>query len=138
MSRYCTIEVEFQDEQALICALMETGNWTQDQLEVHGEAQHLYGYKGDARPEKAHIIIRRKYVGEYANDIGFIRDENGKYQAIISEYDARKYGERWIGQLKGNFAFHRIRREQESRGRRVSRTRCQTTGRQRIEVTGYR
>lgn len=138
MSRYCTIEVNFQDGQALLAALMETGSWTNEQIEVHEVPQHLFGYKGDLREQKAHIIVRRKIVGQYANDIGFVKDENGQYQAIISEFDTRKYGSRWLGQLKGNYAFHKIRKEQESRGRRVARTRCDDTGRQRIEVTGYR
>jgi len=33
-------------------------------IEVHEEAQNLYGYRGDKRKEKAHIIIRKKYLNQ--------------------------------------------------------------------------
>jgi hypothetical protein len=138
MSRYCTVKTQFKDGRALVQALMETGNWTEAQIEINNVPQNLFGYKGDMRTEKAHIIIRRLHVGEYSNDIGFVKDEDGCYVAIISSYDKGKYGEAWNKQLKGNYAFHKVRTEQEARGRTVSRTRCPNTGRQRVEITGYR
>lgn len=137
MSRYCVVKTQFKDCEALIKALRETGGWTKDQIEIHDIPQHLYGYTGDQRTETANIIIRRQHVGRASNDIGFIRNEDGHYEAIISAYDVNKYGSTWIGQLRGNYAYHKIRREQESRGRMVSRTRC-PSGRQRIEIRGYR
>lgn len=137
MSRYCTVETQFNDGDSLLDALIETGGWTRGQIEVHSEPQHLFGWHGDRRKEKAHIIIRRKHVGDSSNDLGFIRNENGNYEAIISDFDSSKYGKKWVGQLKGNYAYHKVRREQEARGRKVSRERCQN-GHQRIMVTGYR
>lgn len=137
MSRYCTIETMFMDRDTLVAALMETGGWTAEQIEVHADPQSLFGYSGDRRAQKAHIIIRRMHVGSAANDIGFIQKEDGTYEAIISEYDSKKYGAKWIGQLTGNYAYHRVRIEQEARGRTVSRERC-TNGHQRVVVTGYR
>ena len=47
----------------------------------------MVGYMGDARAEKAHIIIRRRQLDSASNDIGFARDGNVVYQALISEYD---------------------------------------------------
>ncbi len=136
MSRYCEIKTIFQDGDALVCALLETGNWTIEQIEVHSEPQNLRGYRGDLRSEKANIIIRRKHVGSSSNDLGFIKNEYGTYQAIVSEYDSGKYGAAFIGQLTGNYAFHKVRVEQESRGRSVSRERL-PGGRQRVRVVGY-
>lgn len=138
MSRYCTVKTEFKDGCALIDALMETGKWTVEQIEVHNEPQHLKGYTNDTRPETAHIIIRRKHVGGASNDIGFVKENDGNYRAIVSSYDSKKYGSRWMSQLKGNYAFHKLRRGQEARGRHVSRTRCSKTGRQLVEIIGYR
>ncbi|KKN91229.1 hypothetical protein LCGC14_0220970 [marine sediment metagenome] len=137
MSRYCTVRTEFMDGRALIEALVETGHWTAEQIEIHHEPQHLLGYKGDRRKETANIIIRSKHVGRLSNDIGFAKGEDGNYVAIISEYDSGRYGKKWIGQLTGNYAYHRVRREQESRGRNVSRERGRD-GRQRVTITGYR
>lgn len=137
MSRYCTVKTIFRNSKALINALMETGKWTTAQIEVHNNPQNLFGYSGDKRSQKAHIIIRRKYVGSASNDLGFIRTDDGNYVSVISEYDSNKYGKIWIGQLTGNYAFHKIRIEQEVYGRRISRERL-PNGHQRVVVTGYR
>ncbi len=137
MSRYCTVKTLFKDGQALVAALMETSGWKVEQVEVHDTPQHLYGYKGDKRKEKAHIIIRQKHVGDYSNDIGFIQHEDGNYEAIVSAYDSSKYGEAWRAKLKGNYAYQKVHRDMAARGRSVSREML-TNGRQRITVTGYR
>jgi len=137
VSRYCQVLTEFKDETALVDALMETGKWTAEQIEVHNTPQNLFGYRGDKRSQKAHIIIRRKHVGSASNDLGFVKGDDGNYEAIVSEYDSSRYGRAWIGNLTGNYAYHRIRREQESRGRSVSRERGQN-GCQRVVITGYR
>ncbi len=137
MSRYCKVETQFTDGDALVDALMETSKWTASQIEVHETPQNLFGYHGDKRAQKAHVIIRRKHVGGASNDLGFVKGDDGNYEAIVSEYDSSRYGKEWIGQLTGNYAYHRVRREQESRGRTVSRERGQN-GRQRVVVTGYR
>ena len=138
MSRFCIVKTEFRDKEALIIALEEIGKWQPNQIEHHITAKHLKWYKNDTRPETAHIIIRREYVGRASNDIGFSQNEEGQYEAIISEFDSKKYGALWIGKLKGSYAFHKLRREQESHGRTVERTRCSRTGHQRVEITGYR
>lgn len=137
MSRYCTVQTQFKDKQALVDALMETGGWAVEQIELYQEAQNLRGHRGDIRKEEAHIIIRKRHVGGLSNDIGFVLNADGHYEAIVSEYDFGKYGTKWMNQLKGNYAFHKISREQKSRGRNVKRTRLEN-GRQRITVTGYR
>lgn len=137
MSRYCKVETEFKDGKALVAALMETGKWTTEQIEVHNVPQHLFGYLGKQRKEKANIIIRRRYIGDQSNDLGFVKNEDGNYVAIVSEYDSNRYGKTWIGQLTGNYAFHKIRIEQEVYGRRISRERL-PNGHQRVVVTGYR
>lgn len=138
MSRYCIVETLFIDKHALVLALIETGNWTSDQVVIYDQPSNLYGYKGDVRPEKANIIIRRKNISRASNDIGFIQNEDGQYEAIISHYDSRKFGQQWMNQLKCNYAFHKINIEQQSRGRTVRRMRCEKTGKQKIEITGYR
>lgn len=139
MSLYCSVETIMQNQEALILALMETGNWTRQQIEVYQEAQRLYGYHNDLRPEKAHIIIHRRFIGSASNDIGFVKDENGQYKAIISEYDSNSkgYNQAWINRLKGNYAYHTIRLDQERRGRMVSREKLEN-GKQRITIGGYR
>ena len=116
---------------------METGNWTAAQIEVHSDPQHLFGYHGDQRPEVAHIIIRKTHVGRSANDIGFVKKDDGTYAAIISEFDSTKYGAQWIGRLKGSCAFYAVEKEMAAYGRTVARVR-EANGHQTVRVTGYR
>ena len=83
MSKYLTFqEILFTSQELLLQALAGLGY---DKPET-GEALVLYGYRGDARPERAQIVIRRKYVGSASNDIGFVKTDRG-YVPLVSEYD---------------------------------------------------
>lgn len=87
MSAYKTIECDIVDKDKLIEAL----NLLNLNPEVHEIEETLFGYKGDERKEKAHIIIRRKDVNQYtgaSNDIGFYFNGE-KYDIVISEYDKK-------------------------------------------------
>jgi hypothetical protein len=137
MSLYCQIETAMKNQEALIFALMETGLWQREQIEIYDEPQHLFGYRGDLRQDKANIIIRRKNVGMSSNDLGFIKNEDNTYTAIISEFDKTKYSEHWTNKLKQNYAFQAIRLQQEKKGRQVSRTKL-PDGKQRVTIHGYR
>ena len=104
---------EYNDQECLLAALAEAGYKT---VEVHKEAQQLVGYHGDLRPERAHIIVRRQYIGSASNDIGFVKGENGKYTAIISDFDKGKHDEKWLTGLKKKYAEKRAAKEAKKRG----------------------
>lgn len=57
MSHFTTIRTKFVDVKTLVKALAMVGFV---KVEVHAEAQNLYGYKGDKRPQTAEVIIRRR------------------------------------------------------------------------------
>jgi hypothetical protein len=85
MSAYNTIDsVCFQFEDDLVSALKEIyGN-----VENNGtKTKNLHGYTGDVRPEMANIIVRRHNISSLSNDLGFVKDSDGKYRMIISDYD---------------------------------------------------
>jgi len=103
MSHYVDIETEIQNQGALIRALERLG--FKNKIEIHSIPQNLYGYQEDLRKQKANIIIRRKYVGINANDIGFEKTSNGRFIAHISEFDHNKYGESWQKKL---FAYYGV------------------------------
>ena len=68
--------------------------------EVHKAAAPLHGYMGDERPERAHIIIRRQQLDSASNDIGFAKDNNGQYRAVVSEYDKSiGFDHAWLGRV---------------------------------------
>lgn len=129
MSHYTEIATEFKDQASLEKALKDMGC----PYEVHKEPKHLEGYKGDVRPETATIIIPRHKVGESANDIGFAKQKNGSFKAIISEFDRRQggnnaaaqktggYNEKWIGLLKQRYGLHAVTLQARKQGYRVSK-----------------
>lgn len=121
MSHYSRIRSKMKKRSALVKALQDLG-FKEDQIEVHDEAVNLYGYQGDVRNDKANIVIRRKHVGGSSNDIGFVRLEDGTYEAIISDFDrtngqSRKnkrtqktqgYSGKWMELLNQRYSFRVI------------------------------
>ena len=120
MSHYSEVMIELTDEGCLVAALGRLG--FKDKVEVHGKAQELYGYQGDVRSQKAHVIIRRTHVGPAANDLGFERQADGRYRVWVSDYDQKynKYDEAWLGRLKQAYGVEKARAEARKRGYRVS------------------
>lgn len=85
MSEYHEVELEVTDKECIVDALKDLNF----QPEVHDTAVGLYGYQGDQRSQKAHIVLPKSQVGSASNDIGFEK-VNGKYVLRISEFDVRK------------------------------------------------
>jgi hypothetical protein len=94
---------QITDPEALQSALADVGY---DNVEVHEEARPLYGYRGDMRDDRAHVIVRRQHIGRASNDIGFRREPDGRFLAVISEYDRRKHNEAWLGRVSARHAYH--------------------------------
>lgn len=103
MSHFTTIKTQFTEDKALLKALSDLGFRN---VEQHEHPEHLYGYKGDTRPETAEIVIRRQFVGTASNDIGFKKGSDGTFTAIISEFDRAKYSQAWLGKLLHRYAYH--------------------------------
>ncbi len=97
MSKYNTIKTEYKDRDCLVEALGDMGYKT---VEVHEVPQNLFGYHGDLRQQKAHIIVRRQYIDRSANDLGFLRNADGSYSQIVSDYDQGKHNAKWNVGLK--------------------------------------
>ncbi len=96
MSKYEELRTVLSEERFLVEALRELGY----SPEVSNDGMSLYGYLGDERAEKAHIVIRRRQLDSASNDIGFTRDASGVYRAIISEYDRGiGFNDAWLGRV---------------------------------------
>lgn len=105
MSHFTCIKTELKNRDTLIQALADVGF---HEVEVHEKAQHLYGYQGDVRPQTAEVIIRRQYIGVASNDIGFKQQNDGQFEAIISEYDCQNYSQEWLNNLTQRYGYHRL------------------------------
>jgi Protein of unknown function (DUF1257) len=103
LSHFTTLATQLTDADALRAALADVGY---GEVEIHEQAQPLYGYEGDQRRDRAHVIVRRKHVGRASNDIGFLRQDDGRFLAVISEYDRSKHDTAWLGRLTARHAYH--------------------------------
>ncbi len=113
MSHFTIIQTQIVESDALVQALQDLGF---GQVEVHAIAQQLYGYRGDLRQQTAEVIIRRKFIGRLSNDIGFKRQDNGTFDAIISGFDRKKYSQKWLNNLSQRYAYHAAKAKLEDRG----------------------
>jgi hypothetical protein len=100
MSAYGEYTTNLCEEKFLIEGLTAMGY----RVEVHPNGAPLIGYHGDERPERAHVIIRRVQLDSASNDIGFVRGTDGRFRAILSEYDRGiGYDDRWLGKVHQNY-----------------------------------
>lgn len=137
MSHYVECKPGFKDREALIEALVAVG-FARSQIEAHQDAVVLYGYRGDERPQRAHVVIRREHVGQAANDVGWERLPDGTYRAWISEYDQRhRFSEALQNRIKQEYAVAALSRQARSLGRTVER--CpRADGAIELRIRGYR
>lgn len=103
MSQYLNMATQIVSGKHLVKALKDVGF---NEVEVYRTAQPLRGFMGDTRVDTAEIIIRKKYVGNASNDIGFKLGPGGRFTAIISEYDQKRYNAAWLNRLTQRYAYH--------------------------------
>lgn len=130
MSHYTTLETVFTEPEALMWALKEVGF---SEVEFHSTPAALYGYLGDKRGEQANIIVRREFVGQASNDLGFLLTDEGTYQAIISDYDAKIFGPRWMRRLQVEYSRGCVYSFAQENGYTVNEERV--TGKKEIRLT---
>ncbi len=90
MSKYKIIVTELDNAAHLRTALGHVAEIFSLRFEEHPEPVHLLGFQGDTRPETAHFLIRRGYLGRASNDLGWLIGPDGKISLILSDYDARQ------------------------------------------------
>lgn len=119
MSAYTEQKTQITDADILKECLKEKGYGT---VEHHDEAKPLVDFQGkqthyvDKTGDKAEIIVRRQYVGGMANDLGFKRQSDGTFAAIISQYDKHKHNDAWLSDLKKRYADKKIRKVAKASG----------------------
>jgi len=103
MSHFTTIKTKITDADALKKALADLGYSVVEE----GYNLPLYGYEGDRRHQTADIVVRRKYISDLSNDLGFKKKGN-VYEMIISEYDIELLGQEFIDNLIQRYAYHKV------------------------------
>ena len=138
MSHFTTVQTKFHDKDLLIECLEELKPAWKGLIEDNGVPRNLYGYMGDKRDQQAHIIVRRQHVGGSSNDLGFIRKENGSYEAIISEFDRTRYSTDWMQDLGQLYAEKKTTKELKKNGWRINTRTVETDGRITLTVKRWR
>lgn len=124
MSSFRTISTNLKDTKCLEKALKEKGF----NPEVHDTPQNLYGFQNDKRNDTAEVIIRRKEVGSVSNDIGFKKQPDGTYKAIISSYDSIRYNTKWLNDLTTKYNIQQVKQRAAKEGYEVSGTSTTSDG----------
>jgi hypothetical protein len=129
VSHFTRVSTRLRDPQLLVEALAAVGY---DQVEAHETAQTLYGYRGDARPERAEVVVRREHIGRASNDIGFVRRPDGSFEAVISSFDRGRHGEAWLAELTQAYGRAATLRYAETHGFDVDADQVEEGGIRRI------
>lgn len=83
MSHYAKLTVKYLDADSLKTALIKLG-YKAENIEVSKELKPLQDYTGTDTKLKAHVIVRRKAVGNLCNDLGWCVGE--KAESYICDY----------------------------------------------------
>ena len=134
MSHFTRVRTKLRDPELLVKALASVGFTT---VEAHDSPQTLYGYQGDARPERAEVIIRRRHIGRLSNDIGFRRREDGGFEAIISEYDRSRYDQAWLTKVARAYGHAAALRYADENGYEVDSDVVAENGERRLVLRRY-
>jgi hypothetical protein len=99
MSKYHEYQTCFNDQDSLVEALVQKGF----NPEVRETPRQLIGIGGKKRPETAEVILSQAQVGQASNEIGFKKQEDGAFTAIISQFDGRAgaFDGAWLKDLVG-------------------------------------
>ncbi|GKQ41108.1 DUF1257 domain-containing protein [Streptomyces sp. A012304] len=133
MSHFTRVRTALREPDLLVQALATLGFTT---VETHDTPQPLYGYQGDARPERAEVIVRRAHIGRLSNDIGFRRRADGTFEAVISAYDRSRYNEPWLTGLARAYGHAAALRYAEDNGYEVDSD-VEENGRRRLVLRRY-
>lgn len=113
MSHYTKVRTQIRDAEALKRAIEDMGYPCEEA--DYDKDLPLYGYQGDKREQTADIVIRRESISPSSNDIGFKKDDEGNYEIIISEYDAR-IKPRFVQEVTQRYAYNVIVDTAEEQG----------------------
>jgi hypothetical protein len=134
MSHFTSIRTQIKSIEALVQALDDIGF---KNLEIHEIPQNLYGYQGDIRQQSAEVIIRRQYIGTSSNDIGFKKQADGQFEAVISEYDRNKYNQQWMNKLMQRYGYHALKASAQEQGFSIEEDEVMEDGTVRVVVARW-
>lgn len=70
-------------------------------VEIHADPVPLTSWQGKPTGREAHVVVRRSSIGVTADDVGFVRNERGAFDAILSEIHLYRFTKRFFAELEG-------------------------------------
>lgn len=125
MSHFTTVQTRFASAKHLARALRELGF---SEVEVHATAQPLIGWLGDQRQVVGNVIVRREHLSAASNDLGFVQNAAGTFDALISDYDRRRFDRAWLDRLTQRYAYHVARDLLTAEGFEINQDEQDATG----------
>jgi hypothetical protein len=68
-------------------------------VEAHASPVPLDDWIGRPTDVLADVIVRRKSLGASSDDMGFVRNERGTYDALVSEIPLFRFDKKWFAEL---------------------------------------
>ena len=117
MSAYQTYKTQFNrnHKDVLVQALKAVGLTAQS----FDDPKSLFGYTGDERKTRAHVVVRRANIGSASNDLGWEYLADGTCVSHISDYDSSRFSEQWQNNLAMKYSELFIRKIAEENGMSV-------------------
>jgi len=113
MSAYTVIDTQLVSAEQLVLALRDVGF---DKVECHDKPQPLVGFEGLRREQRAEIIVRKQHLDAGSNDIGFARGADGRFSALVSDFDRARFGGPWLMKITQRYAYHVTREKLAEQG----------------------
>jgi len=106
-------------------------------VECYEAPVNLFGYQGDMRKQTAHVVARADFVnlhlgGGASNDLGFLRRDDGTFEAIVSDYDSNRWWNNAAPRFWQAAAAHSAERDALAEGYQLHRS--EVDGNIRLEV----
>lgn len=113
MSAYSSIQTHLVSAVHLQKALQDMGF---AQVELHTTPQPVEGAFSESADRGAEVIVRRKYLSGAYGDLGFARDEQGRFMLLVNDMDRDTYGAGWLQKLTQRYAYRVAREQLEEQG----------------------
>ena len=133
MSHFTQVRTSLRDADVLAEALHELGY---PEVEVHRRPQRIHGFGSQTR--EAEVIVRREHItGPVYADIGFARQDDGSFAAVMDSSDMNRYGRDWMPRLTHAYGHAAALRYARAHGYEVVTDELDATGERRLMLRRY-
>ena len=118
MSSYHTVQMQIDDQQVLMATLKQLGLTPR----VAKQGKTLSGSYG----LQAYIIVDKAQIGNYYDDLGFIKNKDGTFTVKVSNHSMQKFSvklfdqkykkNKIVKQLKKNKKYAKVKVQQQQDG----------------------